>query len=158
MHSVLKFKNSFNKHSLITYSMQNPRLSGEGSLYMLSPPLEVPSPMSTWLLSSLIKVSAHTSSYQRVCGFTQVVYQSLQFPALPAQARRASAPALQSAVASQRCAEASKSRYLTPHTPSPLPMTASQAPRGTEPAHLALQAEGCGTEFPADPWTGMLHE
>lgn len=56
------------------------------------------------------------------------------------------------------CAEASKGQYLTPHTPSPLPMTTSQAPRGTEPAHLGLQGEGCGTEFPADPWTGMLHE
>ena len=56
------------------------------------------------------------------------------------------------------CAKGSKSQYLTPHTPSPLPITASQTPRGTEPAHLALQVEGCGMEFPADPWTGMLHE
>ena len=76
MHSGLKFKNSFNKHSLITYSMQNPALSAEGSLYVLSHPPEVPSPASTWLLSSLIKVSAHASSYQRFRVFTHAISHS----------------------------------------------------------------------------------
>lgn len=109
---IQEFIQQTQPHNLLN---ANPMLSAEGSLYVLSPPLEVPSPcprgsfpLSLRCLLTRLPIRDSANSLRL----------SISHSSSPLCRHKAGEhlPALESAVASQMCAEASKSRYLTPRT------------------------------------------